>query len=75
MILASALSNIKIEFIDAVHGPDVLDKALPPNDGRGGEANLGSWRGHMNAISEYVNQSKKIEALNANMMVEWFDGT
>ncbi|KAF4638077.1 hypothetical protein G7Y89_g39 [Cudoniella acicularis] len=53
MILASALSGIKIEFIDAVKGQDILDKALPPG-GRGGmpEPNIGSWRGHMNAISD-----------------------
>lgn len=71
MILAAALSNIEFEFIDAVHGENVLDKALPPGDGRGiGEANLGSWRGHMNAISEYVYQPHKMKALNANIMIE-----
>lgn len=63
MVLAAAVSNIEVEFIDAVHGPDVLDKALPPGDGRGmGEPNIGSWRGHMNAISEYVHQLQKVEA-------------
>jgi hypothetical protein len=54
MILAAALSNIKFEFIDAIHGDGVPDRAIPFGVGRSGigDSNLGSWRAHMNAISE-----------------------
>ncbi|KAG9230994.1 hypothetical protein BJ875DRAFT_430610 [Amylocarpus encephaloides] len=58
MVLAASLSNIDFDFIDAVHGEQVLDKVLPPGVGRAiGEPNLGSWRGHLNAIIEVVKRN------------------
>lgn len=56
MVLATALSNIKFEFIDAILGDTIPDRVIPPGVGREtiGDSNLGSWRAHMNAISEYV---------------------
>ena len=56
LLLASTLTNIKIDLIDGVKGDAVLDKVLPPQ-ARGGRfppANVGSWRAHMNAIAAYV---------------------
>ena len=56
LLLASTLTNIKIDLIDGVKGDAVLDKVLPPQ-ARGGKfatANVGSWRAHMNAIAAYV---------------------
>ncbi|EHL01260.1 hypothetical protein M7I_2726 [Glarea lozoyensis 74030] len=53
MILATALSDIKFDFIDAIHGDQVPDRAIPFGTGRsaaGGDSNIGSWRAHMNAI-------------------------
>lgn len=52
LILASALSDMHVDFIEGVHGDTISNKALPP----GGHANLGpshfgAWRAHMNAIS------------------------
>ncbi len=57
MVLQAALSDIQIEFIDGVQGKDVPDKAVPktlPDSKRPSEANIGSWRAHMNAAREYV---------------------
>lgn len=52
MVLAAAVSNIDVEFIDGVDGVSVPDKALPPGLGRYAMSNatIGSWRAHMNAI-------------------------
>jgi len=52
MILAAAVSNIDIEFIDGIVGENVPDKALPPGGGRKNmpEPDIGSWRGHMNVL-------------------------
>ena len=57
MTLAAALGDVELEFIDAVRGEQVLDKALPPlpkGKHRMADASVGSWRGHMNAIREFV---------------------
>jgi len=54
MRLQASLSNVDLEFIDGVRGQDVPDKALVnlPDAKRLPDANIGSWRGHMNAIHE-----------------------
>ncbi|KAH6647300.1 hypothetical protein BKA67DRAFT_663633 [Truncatella angustata] len=59
MILAAALSNIEIEFIDGLLGETVPDKAIPagPEYTRLPEPVIGSWRGHMNAIQEIVKRN------------------
>jgi hypothetical protein len=79
MALAAALSDIELDFIDAVRGVRVLDKALPPlpkGSHRISDANVGSWRGHMNAIREFV-QARSVGSniSGANQFKEWFEGT
>ncbi|TVY82973.1 hypothetical protein LSUE1_G007461 [Lachnellula suecica] len=56
MILAAALSGLSMDFIDAVRGETILDKALPPGEPRKhfAESNIGSWRAHINALKEVV---------------------
>jgi hypothetical protein len=52
LVLTSSLTGFEIEWIDGVRGEDVVDKALPFGVDRVQlwENNLGSWRGHMNAV-------------------------
>ncbi|KAF1830599.1 hypothetical protein BDW02DRAFT_642038 [Decorospora gaudefroyi] len=57
--LSSAVSNIKLEFVEGVTGASIHDKAYPPP-----EANKkllsgirGSWRTHMNALQRVVEQN------------------
>ena len=52
LALASRLTGFEIEWVDGVRGEEVPDKALPFGVDRVQlwENNLGSWRGHMNAI-------------------------
>lgn len=56
MALQAALSNLRIEFIDGPMGDNISEKAVPTGeDGKhllAGE--LGCWRGHINALQEYV---------------------
>lgn len=50
--LSSALTGFDIEWVDGVRGEAIPDKAVPFGIDRKKlmETNLGSWRGHMNAI-------------------------
>ena len=50
--LTSGLTGFKIEWIDGIRGESISDKALPFGVDRKQlwERNLGSWRGHMNAV-------------------------
>ncbi|KAI0901923.1 glycosyltransferase family 25 protein [Annulohypoxylon nitens] len=60
MVLAAALSNIEIEFIDGIDGKDVPDKALLNSQGelkRLADPVIGAWRAHMNAIQEVVRRN------------------
>ncbi len=52
LTLISSLTGFKIDWIEGVRGESVVDKALPYNVDRVKlwENNLGSWRGHMNAV-------------------------
>lgn len=52
LALSSSLTGFKIDWVDGVRGESVVDKALPFGVDRVKlwESNLGSWRGHMNAI-------------------------
>jgi hypothetical protein len=57
MILSAALSNMEVEFVDGVLGESVKDSVIPSPEGklrRLGNSSIGSWRGHMNAIQEFV---------------------
>jgi hypothetical protein len=52
LALTSSLTGFKIDWIDGVRGQTIPDKALPFGVDRLKlwETNLGSWRGHMNAV-------------------------
>lgn len=52
LALASSLTGFTISWIDGVRGESVVDKALPFGVDRVKlwENNVGSWRGHMNAV-------------------------
>jgi hypothetical protein len=52
LALISSLTGFKIDWIDGARGEDVVDKAFPFGVDRVKlwENNLGSWRGHMNAV-------------------------
>jgi hypothetical protein len=54
--LVSSLAGIQLDWVDGVDGRDVPDKALPYPASRQAvsNANIGSWRAHMNALKEYV---------------------
>ena len=50
--LACAVSKINVEFVDGVHGDNVLAKAIPPGKPESMKlTTVGSWRAHMNAIA------------------------
>lgn len=55
LTLISSLVGFKVDWIDGVKGESVPDKALPYGVDRVRlwENNLGSWRGHMNAVRRY----------------------
>jgi hypothetical protein len=50
--LTSAATGFHVEFVDGVKGETIPDKAVPFGIDRHAlmETNLGSWRGHMNAV-------------------------
>lgn len=52
MALTSSVTGFHVEFVDGVKGESIPDKAVPFGADRKAlwENNLGSWRGHMNAI-------------------------
>ncbi|OTB17727.1 glycosyltransferase family 25 protein [Daldinia sp. EC12] len=56
--LTSKLTGFGVEWVDGVKGETVPDKALPFGADRKKlwETNLGSWRGHMNAIRRIVEE-------------------
>lgn len=58
--LTSALTGFHVEFIDGVKGESIPQKAVPAGVDRHAlmETNLGSWRGHMNAIRRHVEVKK-----------------
>lgn len=61
LTLAAAATGMRIEFIDGMHGEDVIDKALPPNnqEHRAGlnEGTIGAWRSHANLLQKWVFRS------------------
>lgn len=58
LTLTAALTGFHVEFVDGVKGETIPDKAVPLGTDRHvlGESNLGSWRGHMNAIRRIVEE-------------------
>lgn len=66
MALTSSLTGFDVEWVDGWHGQDIPDKAVPFGVDRGVlmETNLGSWRGHMDAVRRYVGRSHTLEQGN-----------
>ncbi|KAI1803550.1 glycosyltransferase family 25 protein [Daldinia bambusicola] len=56
--LTSALTGFEVRWVDGVRGETIPDKAVPFGADRKTlwETNLGSWRGHMNAIRRIVEE-------------------
>lgn len=50
--LTAALTGFQVEWVDGIKGESIPDKAVPfgVNRKKLMETNLGSWRGHMNAV-------------------------
>lgn len=50
--LAASLTGINVEWVEGIKGESIPDKAVPFGVSRKElmETNLGSWRGHMNAL-------------------------
>ncbi|KAI0427219.1 hypothetical protein F5Y09DRAFT_316946 [Xylaria sp. FL1042] len=59
LALTSAITGFHVEFVDGVRGELIPDQAVPPGVDRNAlmETNLGSWRGHMNAIRRIVEEN------------------
>lgn len=57
LILMSKLTGIQLEWLDGVDGKAVPDSALPypALHDTMNSANIGSWRGHLNALQTYFN--------------------
>ncbi|KAM7185921.1 glycosyltransferase family 25 protein [Rhypophila sp. PSN 637] len=72
IILQAAVSNMEIDFIDGVKGDTVPDKAIPigKDQSRIGNASIGSWRAHMNAVQEIVHRNLS-SALILEDDVDW----
>ncbi|KAK2628995.1 hypothetical protein QTJ16_002098 [Diplocarpon rosae] len=58
LMLISSLTGFRINWIEGVRGESVVDKALPYGVDRVKlwETNLGSWRGHINAVRTIVEE-------------------
>lgn len=58
LALTAALTGFHVEWVDGVKGESIPDKAVPFGTDRHVlmESNLGSWRGHMNAVRRIVEQ-------------------
>lgn len=58
LALASALTGFRISWIPGVRGSQIPDKAVPLGVDRATlmETNLGSWRGHMDAVRRIVEE-------------------
>jgi len=58
LALTAALTGFHVDFVDGVKGESIPDKAVPLGIDRHAlmENNLGSWRGHMNAIRRIVEE-------------------
>ncbi|KAI1422713.1 hypothetical protein F5Y12DRAFT_761373 [Xylaria sp. FL1777] len=72
LTVTSALTGFYVEFIDGVKGESIPDRAVPPGVDRNAlmETNLGSWRGHMNAIRRIVEDDLE-SALIMEDDVDW----
>lgn len=70
--LTAALTGFHVDFVDGVRGESIPDKAVTFGIDRHAlmETNLGSWRGHMNAIRRIVEEDlESARIMEADM--EW----
>lgn len=72
LTLSAALTGFHVEWIDGIEGDSIVDKAIPFGINRHGmmASNLGSWRGHMNAIRRIVEEDLE-SALIVEDDVDW----
>jgi len=71
LVLASSVSKLRIDFVAGVHGDAVLDKVLPAKHAEGlTPATKGSWRAHINAISQVFEQNLE-SALIIEDDIDW----
>ncbi|KAI9718156.1 MAG: hypothetical protein M1828_006788 [Chrysothrix sp. TS-e1954] len=72
LTLASSLTDIKIEWVEGIHGKDVSDKALPSGADAEflGPGNVGSWRAHMNALQTIISRNLS-SALICEDDIDW----
>lgn len=75
--LTSAATGFHVEFVDGIKGDAIPDKAVPFGIDRKEywESNLGSWRGHMDAIRRYGYRNiieRQYERENSLLMPELF---
>ncbi|KAI9830942.1 MAG: hypothetical protein M1819_005325 [Sarea resinae] len=59
LLVTGAATHIEFDWVDGVLGADVPDKAITPpmNREQLGAGNIGSWRAHLNALTEVVRQN------------------
>jgi len=71
LVLAASVSAMHIEFVAGVHGDAVLNKVLPAKHAEGlTPATKGSWRAHINAISQVLEQNLE-SALIMEDDIDW----
>ncbi|KAI9871453.1 MAG: hypothetical protein M1830_002902, partial [Pleopsidium flavum] len=72
LTLTSSLTGFKLDWIDGVKGEEIPDKAVPFGTNRTllWENNLGSWRGHMNAIRAII-ENRLSSALIMEDDMDW----
>lgn len=58
LALTASLTGFHVDFVDGVRGESIPEKAVPFGIDRHAleETNLGSWRGHMNAVRRIVEE-------------------
>ncbi|KAM5443694.1 hypothetical protein MferCBS31731_001468 [Microsporum ferrugineum] len=59
----AAVSGIRLHWIDGIAGDTVLDKAIPPpaSHKTKKDANIGSWRAHLNALQDVLVEISIVE--------------
>ncbi|KAH7135821.1 glycosyltransferase family 25 protein [Dendryphion nanum] len=58
LALAASYSGISLDWIDGIQADDIAEKAYPPGKHRElSKGNRGSWRAHMNALREVIEQN------------------
>lgn len=72
LALTAALTGFHVEWVDGVKGESIPDKAVPFGVDRHAlmESNLGSWRGHMNAVRRIVEEDLE-SALIMEDDIDW----